>query len=683
MKIELKKVYAEFPDLSNQEYHDLNHFPDNNTNNSLNDFSDEMTIFEILKLIENPEEHINSELPFILENLINSKKIDETNTNAILIADLSRVIIQHLKWSKCFPHIKPFYKIEANNNLELLRVIKKLGINFICNNQSDLNEIFNIDMAENQIININSNNFDSMIKLNNSFRLHGSSSKISNSKGNFYTLQCNNESTTNDVYPAKIIFTTKPLSDKEFSYDKIVKNTFPNEMIKSYDKIGSFICNDLEEIKDILEKLPSASLILRVNVNDTSEITRAERNRLFKIFEISEELNFNNNINGLSLELSNDKNNEVGKYIKTDKIYDVMKRVREIFDLAEEYGIEIKIFDVGNPENEEFLTEENIKLLNESLDYFFSDLKIEFIAQLGKFFCGPAFSLMQKNSKKAFNLNINENINNISSDNNVTITNSHSSSSSNLVSLNSTELSVNGNISAINQNSTYYLDIDFLPLEENNNLGLNNTEDSPNNMMNKNFTDDFILNNSSIFDSPTSNSKEHVINLNNDLIVDDNLNKFICIPTSKNFNDEFEFNKIKLEETAFDYDQKVLSDKQKKASLIKKTKNKSSIISKISNEEIRKRYKKGTKFEDDLKEETRKIDCKTKNCIQWKMENFNNDLNKNILEDWFIFENVGNDGICKDCKTNGYCKPEIYYINNRISIKLEKYFYVIMNKFDS
>ena len=59
-----------------------------------------MTIFEILKLIENPEEQINNELPFIFENLINSQKLDETNTNAILIADLSRVIIQRLKWIK-------------------------------------------------------------------------------------------------------------------------------------------------------------------------------------------------------------------------------------------------------------------------------------------------------------------------------------------------------------------------------------------------------------------------------------------------------------------------------------------------------------------------------------------------------------------------------------------------------
>ena len=108
------------------------------------------------------------------------------------------------------------------------------------------------------------------------------------------------------------------------------------------------------------------------------------------------------------------------------------------------------------------------------MDYFFSDLKIEFISQLGKFFCAPAFSLLQRNFKKSYNLNINENLNNISSDNNLLISNTNSCSSSNMAGLNTTELSVNGYITAMNQNSTYYLDLDFLPLEENNNLGLIN-----------------------------------------------------------------------------------------------------------------------------------------------------------------------------------------------------------------
>lgn len=681
MKMEYQKVYVDIPEFSNQEYHDLNHFVDNNPNNSLNDFSDEMTIFEILKLIENPEEHINSELPFILENLINSKKLDETNTNAILIGDLSRIIIQHLKWNKCFPNIKPFYKVEANNNQELLKVIKKLGINFICTKASEIEDIINVDNSENQSVYCSVNNYESAVKLNNSFIINNSVIKNPSSKVNFNALNPNGDNSLNEANSVKIMFSSKSSENNAFSNENLnSENNNFSKVLKSYEKkIDSYICDNIEEIQNIIETISSAKIILRVFVNDYSEITRAERNRLNEIFETLEELELTTYIKGISLELITVSNNEIGNYIKTNKIYEVIKRAREIIDQAEEFGIEIKIFDIGSLDNEAILNEENIKILNESLDYFFSDLKIEFISQLGKFFCAPAFCLLQRNSRKADNLNTNENLNNISSDNNLIISNSNSSSSSNLAALNSTELSVNGNISSINQNSTYYLDLDFLPLEENNNLGLNNPEESPNNIINKNFSEDFILNNSSILDSPISNSKENVINLQNDIVIDENLNKFICISNTQNYAAEIDFNRIKLEETAFEYENKTVSDNIKNEKQIKKTKLKSSKKKKLSVQAIRK----GINFDDQLKEEIRKIDCETRNCYKWKMENFDCDSDRKFLEDWFLFENVGGDEICSDCKTNGYCKPEIYYISNRISIKLEKYFYVIMNKFDS
>jgi hypothetical protein len=655
----------------------LNHTSYANPNNSINDFTDEMTIFEILKLIENPEEQINNELPFILENLINSKKLDETNTNAILIADLSRVIIQHLKWIKCFPNIKPFYKIEANNNCELLKVMKKLGINFVCTRESHISDFINIEsISESQNNNYNLNNYETGVKLNNSFSINNLGAKNNSSKNNFNASYSKTENCSIESNSTKIIFSAKTNVNAN---DLIYKE---NEILTDlceihHKKIDSFICNNIEEIKEIIEKIPSAKILLRVLVNEQSEITRAEKNRLNEIFENLEELEFTNNIKGLSLELIVVNKNEIGNYLKPNRIYEIIKRAREIIDQAEEFGIEMKIFDIGSPENETFLNEDNIKLLNESLDYFFSDLKIEFISQLGKFFCAPAFFLMQRN-RKALNANTNENLNN-SSDNNI---NSNSNSSFNLVGLNSTEISLNGNISAINQNSTYYLDLDFLPLEENNNLCLNNSEESANQLINKNFPDDFILNNSSIFDSPTSNSKENNINLNSDIIVDENLNKFICLSIDKNFHDEFDLKKIKLEEPVINDIQNCIEN-CKKLTPLKEIKFKTGKNQKNSNYVFQKTNGKAKNFENDLKEEFKKIECQTKNCIKWKMDSYTNDSNKNILEDWFIFENVGNDDICKICKTKGYCKPEIYYINNRISIKLEKYFYVIMNKFDS
>lgn len=674
MKIEYQKIYADILNLSNQDYNDLNLISDNNSNNNINDFTDEMTLYEILKLIEKPEEHINTELPFILENLINSKRLDETNTNTILIADLSRIIIQHLKWIKCFPNIKPYYKIEANNNYELLKVIKRLGINFICTKESDINDVINVESSFDNQGNINNFNFnETRVKLNNSFKNNESNIKNYNAK-----IICSSnteiENSLIESNPSKMIF-----SYKFFGYEnKQEKNTL-KDMFEIHNKrINTFICNNIDEIQEILTIIPSANIFLRIFVNNKSEITRAERNRLNYLFEILEEFGFIKNIIGLSFELNAADQNETENYIIPNKIYEIIKRAREIFDEAEEYGIEMKVLDIGSPENETFLNEENIKLLNDSLDYFFSDIKIEFISQLGKFFCAPVFTLMQKNNRKAFNQNTNENINNISNENNTIISNSNSSSSFNLVGLNSTEISVNGIISSINQNSTYYLDLDFLPLEENNNLCLNNYDETSSPTINKNFSDEFILNNSSIFDSLTPNLKENVTNMNNEIFVDEYLNKFISLSTDKNYNEDFDSKNKKFEKQSLDNFETNQDRIPLKDASIKLFYNKKSFIN-----NNRTYKKKCHGFDSDLKDELKKIDCETKNCIQWKMNPFKNDIDRNILEDWIIFEDVGNDEICNSCKTNGYCKPEIYYINNRISIKLEKYFYVIMNKFDS
>ena len=97
--------------LNSQDDSDLYNFC---SNTSWTSISEEISIFEVLKLIENPDEYINSELPSKIESIISVKK-DESSLNPIIIADISRVLIQHLKWVKCFPYVKPYYKINSNN----------------------------------------------------------------------------------------------------------------------------------------------------------------------------------------------------------------------------------------------------------------------------------------------------------------------------------------------------------------------------------------------------------------------------------------------------------------------------------------------------------------------------------------------------------------------------------------
>ena len=74
-----------------------------------------------------------------------------------------------------------------------------------------------------------------------------------------------------------------------------------------------------------------------------------------ELFEQAEELEISDNIKGISLELEYTDENLCSK-----KIYELIKKAREIFDLAEEYGIEMNFFDIGSPENENFFNEENL-----------------------------------------------------------------------------------------------------------------------------------------------------------------------------------------------------------------------------------------------------------------------------------------------------------------------------------
>ena len=613
MKIEQNKTYSDILDISSQEFTDLNHFLNENTkNNNITELSDEISIFEILKIIENPEEHINSELPQIIENILNSKKLDELNN--VLIADLSRLFIQHLKWIKCFPNIKPYYKIDSNNNQELLKILKKLGVNFVCSEESEIDDLLNLQNEN------NSKNFNLQESNQNLIIFNQNISSINNtSNTSIINFNCSNNSSI--VNPQTISLNKILLNKKQDTLDFNPQSEYSEKFI-NYAQEKNFnyiICENFQEAKKLKNLNPNVRLIFKLHVDQESEITRNEKKRLQEIFQQAEESDLSKNIIGLSLELKNKQN-----YLNSKKIYELIKRAREIFDDAEETGIDLKLFDLGSPDNENFFNEDNLKLISESLDYFFSDLKIEFICQLGKFFSGSAFTLLTRNIRKPQNeMNLSDYSGRLSHQTNV-------SSCSNLIGLNSTEISgSNINVSAINQNSSYYLDIDF-PEENlsNSSIGNNNFENVSN--FNNNFPDDFILNNSVIIESNNLTGKNN------------------------NYENEKDYD-LKNNEG------KVMRKYCHEICCVKDDNNKKNNLKKDLGKKIK--------------------ECNNKRCLKKKIEN--NFEYPDSFEDWFIFENVGEYKLCNDCRFNEFIKPEIFYIKNCVSLKLEKYFYCIMNKFES
>lgn len=790
MNLQLQKISHDIPDFSNQEYHDLNHTMEVNQTSSLAEITDEFSLVEILKLIEHPDDYLNSELPLILENLINSRELDESNMNIILIADLSRVLIQYIKWVKCFPNVKPYYKVSSNNVSELLKILKKLSINFICYEESGIEDVFNLENNSNILnthnnrhFNNNNNNINNLqLPMNQSKNLgckdfiidknpvkttcnlknendslfnYNTNTNINNkilTTSGYLNTSASTKISNNSTSFPKIILSKKPKylihNNNDFEAKFSDYNEFNDEFIKNAAEKGlkCFICCNTREIMMIKGMIPDVKIMLRIEVNGDSEITRNEKKRITQLFEASEECDFIENISGLSLNLnpnlktceinhqpmynttnnmSNQNNyiNESLNFFNQKKIYELFKKVRELFDEAEEYGIQIKTLDIGSPDNEGFYTEENLKIFSDSLNYFFSDLQIEIIAQLGKFFSASAFTLLTRNTKRN-NLNLDnitsENLNNLIDENIVNVNNEVnilkeplplalatsqiSGNSTNMTTLNSIEISGNNiiNVSTINQNMNYYLDLDLLPIEE------NFTNTNENFEFNKNFIEDFILNDSAFaIDSQQINFNTSITNNNNinclnistikeniipfNLVMDNeniNLNNFISNAdcNSKNLIELFDYKETKTSLEPYLNPTNNIQEKNsspRKIEIDHKNIIYNNKYNKPHKKNIAHHQEKGRSFEEMQIQENEKLECKLKTCIYSKIFEINNLNSQNILQDWFIYENAGDLNICKSCEDNCYPIPEVYYIKNRISLKLEKYFYVIMNEFYS
>jgi ornithine decarboxylase len=63
---------------------------------------------------------------------------------AFFVADLSKVLGQHAKWSRCLPEIVPFYAIKCNPDPYVLRLLAALGTGFDCASLGEINQVLSI-----------------------------------------------------------------------------------------------------------------------------------------------------------------------------------------------------------------------------------------------------------------------------------------------------------------------------------------------------------------------------------------------------------------------------------------------------------------------------------------------------------------------------------------------------------
>jgi ornithine decarboxylase len=313
--------------------------------------NDTLSINSIEDLLKNESKLESRNMTNFLLNIVSAEK---DHNNPIFIADLSKLVTQHLKWLKNLPTIKPFYATKCNNNSEIVRTLAAFGCGFDCASMTEIKQILALGVA-----------------------------------------------------PSKIIFANpiKPTSHLQFAFNCGVDlMTFDN-------------ADELEKIKLYHSK---AKLVLRIRVDDSKSVCQFgvkfgvpdghTRDLIKKIAELEMQLV------GVSFHVGSGCGDP-------DAYYNAIKKAREVFDEAEEFGFKLYLLDIGGgfPGDDSALIkfDHHAKVIRESLEFFFSDLKVDVIGEPGRFYATSVMTLAANvNGRRVINNNIhNNNKNNENSEN--------------------------------------------------------------------------------------------------------------------------------------------------------------------------------------------------------------------------------------------------------------------------
>jgi len=66
--------------------------------------------------------------------------------------DLGVIVRQALKWKKCLPRVQPFYAVKANPDINIIRTLFLLGVNFDCASKGEIEEVLSVGAEPSQII---------------------------------------------------------------------------------------------------------------------------------------------------------------------------------------------------------------------------------------------------------------------------------------------------------------------------------------------------------------------------------------------------------------------------------------------------------------------------------------------------------------------------------------------------
>ena len=68
------------------------------------------------------------------------------------IVDLGKILEMYSQWSKLLPKVKPYYAIKCNPNAHIIETLDRLGVNFDCASQAEIQQILDITQDPSRII---------------------------------------------------------------------------------------------------------------------------------------------------------------------------------------------------------------------------------------------------------------------------------------------------------------------------------------------------------------------------------------------------------------------------------------------------------------------------------------------------------------------------------------------------
>ncbi|RMZ42905.1 hypothetical protein AFCA_009469 [Aspergillus flavus] len=86
-----------------------------------------------------------------IEELSNDPYVSQSD-HPFFVADGSRIVEQHLRWKSSLPDIQPFYAVKCNSDVNFLRYLDRLGVNFDCASQGEIELILSLGVDSSRII---------------------------------------------------------------------------------------------------------------------------------------------------------------------------------------------------------------------------------------------------------------------------------------------------------------------------------------------------------------------------------------------------------------------------------------------------------------------------------------------------------------------------------------------------